>query len=294
MKAYAKLNLTLDILDVRGDGYHELRSVMQQISLHDTLVAKKTSGTGFKFICKSGEIPRDGKNLVCKAALKMISEYKIDRGFNIKLVKRIPVSAGLGGGSADCAAALKCVARLFEIDVCTERLIEIGGGLGSDVPFCLFGGTARVSGAGERLERLGAHPKCCVVVARPPVSVSTGEAFARFDKSEKSGRTDATAAMVRAIEGGNLKKIADSLGNDFLPGAIAECPAVGGLIECMRQNGALNSSMTGSGPSVFGYFETYAGALGCVKKIKSKFRDVKEIFAARVINGGAARGFADE
>ena len=259
IRAFSKINLILDVLGRRSDGYHDLRSVMQTLSLHDTLTisVEPSQQENFRLICSDPRLPTDDRNLVTRAAKYMMQEYNITWPICIQLKKRIPASAGLAGGSSDCAATLAGLNTLFDLNIplhsseqC-ESLMSIGRRFGADVPFCLMGGTALAEGVGEVLTPLPAHPHCWVVLACPKIPVSTAKIFSLF----KSPATkDNSATMINALHQGNLHQIAAHFSNDLAKITTKLHPEIQELINEMKNQGAINASMSGSGPSVFGYF----------------------------------------
>lgn len=251
IQAYAKINLTLDIAGRREDGYHTMRMVMQSISLSDTLsLADLPAG---QVLCDGGEVPCGPENTVCKASDAFFSSCRKvpEARASFRIRKSIPQQAGLGGGSADAAAALALLNERYGAGLSMEKLCRLGLAVGADVPFCLYGGTALAEGVGEKLSRLPPLPPCRIVICKPRVGISTKEAFAAFDASGTAG-TRHTDAMLRALEIGSLPEIATCLGNAFetvcTPKEIRE------IESSMLTQGALGACMTGSGSAVFGIF----------------------------------------
>ncbi|MGM9539645.1 4-(cytidine 5'-diphospho)-2-C-methyl-D-erythritol kinase [Anaerovibrio sp.] len=254
LDANAKINLTLDILGLREDGYHEVAMVMQEVSLHDTLSLKKT-GAGIQLSIaiegQKGTLPADETNLCWKAASLMQQEYDLPGGVSIELVKRIPMAAGLAGGSADAAAVLKGMNRLYELGASEEKLCELGARLGSDIPFCLLGGTMLAEGRGERLTRLPDFPETFVVLAKPEVGVSTAWAYKTYDAGYDGPHPD-NGAMLEAIRAGSLDRAAGLLCNVLEGVTVRKHAIIDSYKKTMLQQGALASMMSGSGPTVFG------------------------------------------
>jgi len=280
MKASAKINLTLDVLGRRPDGYHEISSVMQAIDLHDTLLIEKTGRRGIQLKCDYPGLPVDDQNLVYKAAQLLAPE----QGIYIELQKKIPVAAGLAGGSSDCAATLLGLNTLLKLGIPPDQLLKMGRGLGADVPFCIMGGTALAEGIGDRLTALPCHPDSWIVLAHLPIFVSTKEIFSEW--SGKSGNM--TPAMVKSVSMGNLKKIYTNLSNDLAPIAISMHPEIDSIISLFRLQNALGVNMTGSGPTVFAYFHTKTSALAAMDNIQKQFPNC-DMFCTQL---SAAEGFS--
>ena len=254
LSANAKINLTLDILGTREDGYHEVAMIMQEISLHDTLsVGKINQGISLTIVIEGqqGNLPADESNLCWKAAALVQKEYNLQEGVEIHLTKRIPMAAGLAGGSADAAAVLKGMNHLFRLGMTEARLCELGARLGSDIPFCIMGGTMLATGRGEVLTRLPRFPRLSVVLAKPPVGVSTAWAYKTYDAGYDGPHPD-NEAMLEAIHGGDAHKAASLLCNVLEGVTETEHPVIADYKRLMMEHGAMASMMSGSGPTVFG------------------------------------------
>ncbi len=250
VEANAKINLTLDILGKRPDGFHEVAMVMQSIGLHDTLTMEKTGGE----IALSINVPwlkADEKNLAWRAAELVRQEYGLTGGVRIDLVKRIPIAAGLAGGSADAAAVLKGMNELYNLQMSEARLCELGAKLGSDIPFCLMGGTMLATGRGEVLTRLADMPETWVVLAKPRISVSTAWAYQNYDEQGAEKHPD-NEAIKKAIARGNRKAVAGLLCNVLESVTIKKYDVIADYKQMMLDKGAMASMMSGSGPTVFG------------------------------------------
>lgn len=256
-QAYAKLNLTLEILGKRSDGYHDLRSVMQQISLCDDIEIDVGTGEDWKLECSQENIPQDSSNLAWKAAGVFYKSLGKDpQGLTIRINKRIPSQAGLAGGSADAAAVLKAL-NVHEGEPFSEQeLADLGAKVGSDVPFCVFGGTAMVTGRGETVELLTPMTECFYCIAMPDFAMSTADVYAAFDK-EGSSRCPDSETMARAMEGGDLVRIAGFVSNAMEPIVAAQHPRIFEMKAAMLDSGALGTSMTGSGSAVYGIFDSF-------------------------------------
>ncbi len=250
VEANAKINLTLDILGKRPDGFHEVAMVMQTIGLHDTLVMEKTE----RDIELSINVPwlkADEKNLAWRAAELIRQEYGLEGGVRIELTKRIPVAAGLAGGSADAAAVLKGMNDLYGLQLTEEKLCELGARLGSDIPFCIMGGTMLATGRGEVLTRLSDMPETWVVLAKPRISVSTAWAYQNYDEQGADRHPD-NEAIKQAIDRGNRKAVAGLLCNVLESVTIKKYDVIAEYKQMMLDKGAMASMMSGSGPTVFG------------------------------------------
>jgi 4-diphosphocytidyl-2-C-methyl-D-erythritol kinase len=252
LPAYAKLNLTLDILRRREDGYHDLQMVMQTVDLHDDVAVALTGGEGIECLC--GDLPGDGTNLAVRAAEAFFAETGTPRrGLFIEIDKQIPVQAGLGGGSADAAAVLRALRKLLRPELLGEELERSAALVGSDVPFCLRGGTALAEGRGERLTSLRAAPPFYAVLCKPDFGISTPELFSRVRIADIWNRPD-TAGMLAALHRGDEEGVLSRVKNVFEAFLPPECMEVFTLKERMRALGAEAAAMTGSGPTVFGLF----------------------------------------
>ncbi len=257
-RALAKINLSLDILGRRPDGYHDLRMVMQTIGLCDelTLQVCGTPGITLQVSPASAKetVPEGEDNLACRAARLLMEEFSVREGLSIALYKRIPAAAGLAGGSADAAAVLRGVNNLFGLGLSQEELMRRGVQIGADVPYCVLGGTALAEGIGEKLTPLPRVPQACVLLVKPPVSVPTGPVYTRYDSVHVPDHPDIDAQM-RAIAAHDLRGVAASMGNVLELVTVPAYPVIGELIGRMKELGAAGAGMSGSGPAVFGLFE---------------------------------------
>ena len=253
--AYAKLNLTLDILGKRPDGYHELRMVMQTVSLHDDVTVTLTDGTGVVCRVAGADLPCDEHNLAVKAAKAFCEALDYRGGIDIALTKRIPSEAGMAGGSADAAAVLRALRDLIAPTLTDERLEEIGVRVGSDVPFCVRGGTQLAEGRGERLTVLRDAPRLYAAVCKPDFPISTPALFQRSDRVALTDRRPDTAAMLAALEAGNAAALCANVKNVFEQVLPDEQRArIEDVKRALLANGAECAAMTGSGSAVFGLF----------------------------------------
>lgn len=264
LNAYAKVNLSLDIVGRRDDGYHLLRTIMQSISLADTVTVELTSGE-IAVTSDIAAIP-SGKANICYGAVQAFFEEikRPDLGACVSIVKRIPHGAGMGGGSADCAAVLHALNELCGKPLELNQLIVLGAKLGADVPFCLVGGTCLCEGVGEIVSPLAPLPKCHIVIAKSIACISTSVAFAEYDKIEKPQRFD-NDGQVAALNSGNLKGVAAHMHNIFE--VLKQCEQADMIKAKMLELGALGAILTGSGSAVCGIFESEANAIHCKNEL---------------------------
>ena len=274
ISANAKINLTLDILRRREDGYHDLQMVMQSVSLADELTVTPARGGVGTAVSDLHFLPTGGKNLAQMAAAAFRAATGLGGEVDVSIRKHVPVCAGLAGGSADAAAVLHAMNRLTGAGLSPVELAKIGERVGSDVPFCVLGGAALAEGRGERLTPLPALPPCRIVICKPPFSISTPQLFARVNVRKIVRRPD-TAGVTAALAAGDLAGVARRMYNVFedvlQPRRLAEINEIkSALIDC----GALGASMSGSGPSVFGLFEDGARAQDACSRLRESYRDV--------------------
>ena len=248
--ANAKINLTLDILGKREDGFHEVSMVMQSVNLHDTIELEKIE-SGIELEIDIPNLKADSSNLAWRAAELLINECHVKGGVSIKLKKVIPMAAGLAGGSADAAAVLRGMNELYGLGLTKEKLCEYGARLGSDIPFCIMGGTMLATGRGEVLEKLSPMPKTFVVLAKPPVDVSTAWAYGEYDSVGVEEHPD-NKLFCQELENGDIEAISGLLCNVLESVTIKRYEVISRLKDVMLQQGALASMMSGSGPTVFG------------------------------------------
>lgn len=269
--AYAKLNLTLDVLGKREDGYHDLQSVMQTISIRDDVEIDIGTGKPWTVQCSQPGIPENEENLAWKAAEAYCRRIKKDpKGISIRITKRIPSQAGLGGGSADAAAVLRALNRHYGQPLSLPALAELGAEAGSDVPFCTLMGTAMVEGRGERLRPLPKMPDCVFVVCKPDFSVSTPELYRAIDSAAIARRPD-NAAMERALLAGDLKAVADLLCNVFDPVVTKDHLELNYIKSICNSYGSLGQQMTGSGSAVFAILPEFEYAAVVCNMLKDNF-----------------------
>ncbi len=269
--ALAKINLTLDVLGKRGDGYHDLQSIMQTISIRDDITLHLGTGEPWKLVCDKDWVPTDERNLAWKAAKVFFETLGKDpNGLAIEIVKRIPGEAGLGGGSADAGAVLRALNRYYDSPLSVYALCELGAQVGSDVPFCTLCGTAMVEGRGERLRKLPDIPEMFFVVCKPDFSVSTPELYQKLDETAIAHRPD-QRAMEAAIAKGDL---ADKLGNVFEPVVISQHLELNYIKSILNSYGSYGQQMTGSGSAVFGIFDSFEYAAVACTMLKDNYSEV--------------------
>ncbi|MDQ0196031.1 4-(cytidine 5'-diphospho)-2-C-methyl-D-erythritol kinase [Paenibacillus wynnii] len=278
-KAPAKINLMLDVLHKRPDGFHEVEMIMTMVDLADRLELSEMPRDSIIISSQAGYIPLDEKNLAFQAARLIKDRYDVKSGVHIHLDKRIPVAAGLAGGSSDAAATLRGLNRLWGLDIPTQELLALGAELGSDVPFCITGGTALATGRGEKLTPIGSPPQCWVVLAKPPINVSTAEVYGRL-RSSIIGVHPSSLLMRKAIEEGDFQDVCDKLGNVLEEVTLKLHPEVQQLKEAMIKLGADGVLMSGSGPTVFGLVSKQSK----VARIYNGLRGFcKEVYAVRML-----------
>lgn len=272
--AYAKLNLTLDVLGKREDGYHDLQSVMQTISVRDDVEIDIGTGKPWKLLCSVESIPTDETNLAWKAAKVYCDAMKKDpNGIEIRILKRIPSGAGMGGGSADAAAVLRALNRHYGNPLSIFALAELGAQVGSDVPFCVLCGTAMVEGRGERLRRLPDMPDCIFVVVKPDFSVSTPELYKKIDEVQIPKRPD-NRAMESALLAGDLEKVAKNVYNVFDPVVTEDHLELNYIKSLFHQYGAISYQMTGSGSAVYAIVSEFEIAAVLCNMLKENYPNV--------------------
>lgn len=269
LKALAKINLGLDVLGRRENGYHDVRMIMQSVYLYDEVKLDQSEEPGIRVRTNLGFLPTGEGNIAYKAAQMLTEEFGIGPGIDISLNKHIPVAAGLAGGSADAAAVLFGLNRMFGLKLSQEELMERGVKLGADVPYCIMRGTVLAEGIGEELTVLPAMPKCTVLIAKPPVSVSTKVVYEALDAREITEHPDIDG-IIDGLKEGNLKRIASSMGNVLESVTIPMHPVIEQIKDEMKAAGALNAMMSGSGPTVFGLFENRAAARDAQRRIREK------------------------
>ncbi|MEI2993234.1 MAG: 4-(cytidine 5'-diphospho)-2-C-methyl-D-erythritol kinase [Blautia faecicola] len=267
LQAFAKINLGLDVLGKREDGYHEVRMIMQTIRMYDQLDMRKSVEPGIHLTTNKKYIPVDENNLVWRAAKLMMDTCGIMEGVSIHLHKVIPVAAGMAGGSSDAAATLVGMNRLFHCGLSKEKLMELGVQIGADVPYCVLRGTALAEGIGEKLTVLPPMPDCWILIGKPGISVSTKYVYTTLDLNTDTVHPDIDG-MKKALEDGNLYGITERMGNVLQDVTIPAYPEVERIKEQMKTLGAVNAMMSGSGPTVFGIFDNEEKAQKACQKLR--------------------------
>lgn len=267
MKALAKINLGLDVLRRREDGYHEVRMIMQTLRMYDKITIRKTEEPGIRLKSNLFYVPEDEGNLAYRAAKILMDEFQVEEGVFIDLQKFIPVAAGMAGGSSDAAAVMYGINRMFHLNLSKKQLMERAVQIGADVPYCILRGTVLAEGIGEKLTPLPPMPPCKVLVAKPPISVSTKFVYEnlKLDEIEKHPQID---ILLEGVKEGDLHKVASHMGNVLETVTIPHYPVIAGIREEMLQLGALNAMMSGSGPTVFGLFDDDELAMQAYTKMR--------------------------
>ena len=267
IKAMAKVNLGLDVLRRRENGYHEVKMVMQTVDLYDVLTLTKEEEDVISITSNTGELPLNEDNLIYKAARLLFERTGKQYGVSIHLDKNIPIAAGMAGGSTDAAATLLALNHLFEFGLSKDELAEIGVKIGADVPYCIYGGTCLSEGIGEILTPLAAAPDCYIVIAKPPIGVSTKYVYENLH-IETVPRHPDIDGMVEAIGKGELKGVTDKMGNVLETVTIKKYPEIASMKQCLLENGAENALMSGSGPTVFGLFTNIETAKNALRELE--------------------------
>ena len=268
INAMAKINLGLDVLRRRENGYHDVKMIMQTVNIYDTLDFVKTEGKGITVKADAVELPTDENNLIYKAAKLLFEKCGVDKGVDIALTKRIPIAAGMAGGSTDAAATLVGINELFELGLSTQELKEIGVKIGADVPYCIEGGTALSEGIGEILTKLPDAPDCFVVVAKPEISVSTKYVYENLHANELKYHPDIDG-MTEAIRKGDLDGVCKRMENVLETVTENKYPVISRLKKLLKDAGAENSLMSGSGPTVFAIFKEEETANKALEAVRS-------------------------
>ena len=272
--AFAKINLTLDVLGKRPDGYHDLKSIMQTISIRDDIEIDVDTGRPWVLRCDKENVPTDERNLAWKAAKVFYEQTKLETtGLEIRITKRIPMQAGMGGGSADAGAVLRALNKHYGNPLSILALCELGSLVGSDVPFCTLCGTAMVEGRGERLRKLPDMPDCCFVVCKPEFSSSTPELYKKIDEVAISRRPD-HSAMESALLAGDLAKVAENIYNVFDPIVTQDHLELNYIKSIFNSYGSVAQQMTGSGSAVFAIVQDFEFAAVICNMLKENYPDV--------------------
>lgn len=269
LKALAKINLGLDVLRRKEDGYHEVKMIMQTINLHDQIHMKKIEEDEIRVRTNLYYLPTNENNLVYKAAKMLKDEFNLPGGISINLKKVIPVAAGMAGGSSDAAAVLFGMNKMYGLKLSMQELKDRGVKLGADVPYCIMRGTALAEGIGEKLTKLPAMPKCHILIAKPPINVSTKFVYENLHANDlKPEDHPPVDAQLEALKEGDLEKLVANMGNVLERVTVPEYPVINEIKQLMVDNGAMGAMMSGSGPTVFGIFTSYAKAKEAYEKIE--------------------------
>ncbi len=272
VKACAKINLMLDIVSRRKDGYHDLFMIMQSVGIYDTVSVKETGSGDITIKCNLPDIPTDSRNIAYKVAEAFFKDNNIrNRGIEISIIKRIPHAAGLAGGSADGAAVIKALNTIYKTNLTDEEMCKTGVKIGADLPFCLTGGTLLSQGIGEILSKVKPLPKCYIVLVKPDIDINTGKAYEQFDKSGKNHTPD-KLGMLCALQNKSLAEICERLENVFEQ--FIDVPQRIEIKNILRKHNALGACMSGSGPTVYGIFESKDDAQAAFEELKDEYRQV--------------------
>ena len=279
LKARAKINLGLDVVRKREDGYHEVRMIMQMINLYDKITLRKKTEPGITVTANLSYLPVNEDNLVYRAAKLLMDEFQVDGGLEIELQKYIPVAAGMAGGSTDAAAVMVGVNRIFQLGLNKKQLMERGVKIGADVPFCIMRGTALAEGIGEELTPLPAMPHCSLVIAKPKIHVSTKFVYGNLKVKELTEHPDIDG-QVQALRENNLEQLVARMGNVLETVTIPAYPVIDEIKHTMMKYGAMGAMMSGSGPTVFGIFEKEDKAQEVCRLLK-KEKAAKQVYLVR-------------
>lgn len=284
LRAYAKINLGLDVLRRREDGYHDVKMIMQTIQMYDMLEMEKSEQPGIHLTTNLSYIPVNENNLVYKAVKLLMDQYRIEEGITISLNKFIPVAAGMAGGSSDAAAALVGANRMFQLGLTRQQLMELGVKIGADVPYCVMRGTALAEGIGEKLTALPPMPQCYVLIGKPGISVSTKFVYTNLNLGPDTHHPDIDG-MIQALQDGDLYGITDRMENVLESVTIPAYPVIETIKDHMKAHGAVNAMMSGSGPTVFGIFDDKEKAEYACEKLRESML-TKQTFLTTVFNNG--------
>lgn len=272
IKSYAKINISLDIIGRREDGYHLLEMIMQQVELYD-LIDVNIIAKGIKISCNKSYVPTDERNIAYKAAKLFMDTYKINKGVSINIEKNIPVAAGLAGGSGNGATVLRGMRDLFEVNASDEDLMKLGAAIGADVPYCIKGGTALCEGIGEKLTPIKSFKDKIILLVKPNFGVSTKETYKAIDIN-RIHRHPKTNELIKNIECDNLKFVAANMRNVLENVTLKKYPIIISIKETMMDFGALGSMMSGSGPTVFGIYDDMLSAQRAFEYFREKYSEV--------------------
>lgn len=283
LKGYAKINLGLDVVRRLENGYHEVKMIMQTISLCDNISIKKTADKKIKVYTNKSELPGDENNLVYKAAKLLMDKYEINEGVEIYLEKNIPIAAGLAGGSTDAAAVFRGMNEMFDLKLTTKQLQEEAVKLGADIPYCITGGTYLSEGIGEKLTKLPDLSGCYVLIAKPDIAVSTKWVYEELDLKKDIVHPNVDIVKT-AIEENNIQKLCDNIENILENVTVKKYPVISDIKSFMVENGAITALMSGSGPTVFGIFGDEGKMSECAGKL-AKLEIAKDICESKLVKG---------
>ena len=282
LKARAKINLGLDVLRKRKDGYHDVRMVMQTIGIYDRLIITRIPEEDIRIKSNLFFLPVNENNLIYKAAKLLKDSFGFAGGVEIDLNKFIPVSAGLAGGSTDAASTLFGLNRLFDLGLSTKDLMELGVSIGADVPYCVMRGTALAEGIGEKLTALPPLPRCWILIAKPPINVSTKLVYESLDMNGVDRHPDIDG-LIDAIKRQDINGVCSLMGNVLENVTVPLYPVIESIKNDMMDNGAINAMMSGSGPTVFGIFPDEETILKCQAFLKKK-GEARQVYITESFN----------
>lgn len=282
LKARAKINLGLDVLGKREDGYHDVRMVMQTVGIYDRIIITKIPGNDIVVKSNLNFLPTNENNLIYKAAKLLKDRYGFEGGVEIDLNKFIPVAAGMAGGSTDAASTLFGINRIYDLGMTQTDMMELGVKIGADVPYCVMRGTALAEGIGEKLTRLKPMPECPLLIAKPPINVSTKLVYESLDMTGEINHPDIDG-IIEAINNQDIAGVAAKMGNVLEQVTIPLYPVIETIKQDMISHGAINAMMSGSGPTVFGIFPDEATALKCQEFLRQK-GDAKQVYTTEIFN----------
>lgn len=281
-KAYGKINLGLDVTGKRADGYHIVRMIMQNVDIYDTLTFEDNETGEIVLTASSESIPTDDSNLICKVAKQLKENFNVDKGIKIHLEKRIPVAAGMAGGSTDGAATYLALNDIWGLGQSKEELCKLAVSLGADIPYCIMGGTMVAEGIGEELTAIADMPECLIVVAKPAIGVSTGWVYTELDSKPIEKHPDIDGIR-SAIENNDLKGMCALIDNVLEHVTASKYEEIGKIERVLEDNGAIRAFMTGSGPTVFGIFDDENKAREAYKAVEESGL-APELFLTKPIN----------
>ena len=270
INAPAKINIGLDVVGRREDGYHEVRMIMQSIRLFDRLTLDRKKDPGVRLTTNLKFLPTDENNLIVKSAKMLMKEFNLEGGLNINLEKRIPVAAGMAGGSTDAASTMIAINQMYDLNLSNSQLMKRAAKIGADIPYCIMKGTALAEGIGEKLSTVPKLPNCTVLIVKPKIHVSTKEVYSKLTLDENTIHPDINV-MIDDLKKKDLEGLCSHIGNTLEGVTIPMYPEIDDIKKFMMENGALGSLMSGSGPTVFGIFDDKDKATRAKEFALSKF-----------------------